>query len=118
MTGTLGRAALFCKAGHMELPDTSLHDMDHILMAITVMCNGWLLIGTDRVKSVQPTKPGEQPDIVPQWGLTDNYAWPGFCRHMTQVARISGEPEHTLNKYIMAREIQTRKNALDLWRLK
>ena len=76
----------------MELPDTSLYDMEQVLTAITVMSNGWLLLGTVRVKSAMPTKPGEQPDYVPQWGLTENFAWPQFCRHMVQVARISGGP--------------------------
>ena len=48
------------KYGNWELPDTSLHDVDQVLEAITVMANGWLILGYNRVKSALPPQLGKK----------------------------------------------------------
>ena len=48
------------KTGNWELPATSLHDVDQVLEAITVMANGWFLLGYNRVTSALPPQSGKK----------------------------------------------------------
>ena len=108
-------AALFLRQGQELFPDTPVHTVEQILMAIDVMSHGWLLVGTKQVPSKAHVDEHCKPALVPDWGITAAIAWPAFVRKMAQAARHLGDSEYNVAQYLRVRERQTRTAAATLW---
>ena len=80
------------------------------------MSNGWVLLGTRKVRSKLKRDDQDQPVLVYEWGITEGIAWPAFVRRMVNAARALGDSEAGLVRYARVRERQTRQIAVNYWK--
>lgn len=111
-----GASSLCQRTGPTTFQSIPLGSLAQVLQAITVMANGWLLLGTQKTLSKIKNIADGNPDQVPEWSITDNLSWPTLVRRMVEAAHSLGDSEHALVRYVRVRERQTRQLACNLWR--
>ena len=99
------------RQGPSELPPCDLDSVEQVLQAIEVMANGWLLLGTPEIKSIDPRK-----SMVREFDINDASSWTRFVRKMARSARASGDNEASIVRYLRVREHQTRTVAAKYWK--
>ena len=108
-------ASLFLRQGAQLYPTASVDTVEQVIAAITVMSNGWLLVGTKLVASKTHRDEQDKPRLVHDWGITTALAWPAFIRKMANAARTLGDTENVIAQYLRVRERQTRQAAATMW---
>ena len=108
-------ASLFLREGAQLYPSASVDTVEQVISAITVMSNGWLLVGTKLVQSKTHRDEQDKPRLVHDWGISSALAWPAFIRKMANAARSLGDTESTVAQYLRVRERQTRQASAVLW---
>ena len=112
---------LFHVDGTINIEDQDLSKLDKVLHAMHLMANGWLILGTDYVKSKTQVDDDNKPIMVRDCEQSDNIEWLEFCRRQVNaLLDKNGQPAGGVLKvaYLRERERQTRVKAIELWRLK